>query len=74
MSLYFRSNNLGRVITIADGIAIIQGLTDVCIGELVEFKIKNNSSVEELNSTKNENKIIKGLILNLNDISVTAAV
>jgi proton translocating ATP synthase F1 alpha subunit len=85
MSLYFRSNNLGRVITMADGIAIIQGLTDVCIGELVEFKIKNNSTIddnnfsEKSNNTKdslknNETKTIKGLILNLNDISVTAAV
>jgi F-type H+-transporting ATPase subunit alpha len=52
---------LGTVISLFDGIAIIKGLKDVCIGELISFRSSNNLKVQ-------------GLVLNLNDNSITAAI
>ena len=53
-------NNYGIVLSTSDGIATISGLKNVGIGELVKFKIKDFS--------------IKGLILNLKDSTITAAI
>jgi F-type H+-transporting ATPase subunit alpha len=39
----------GTVVTVADGIAKIHGLTDVCLGELVEFENKKYGMVLNLN-------------------------
>lgn len=52
---------LGTVISLFDGIAIIKGLKDVCIGELIAFRSSNNVKIQ-------------GLVLNLNDNSITAAI
>jgi len=55
------SQVIGSVISLFDGIAVIKGLKDVCIGELISFQSLNNVKVQ-------------GLVLNLNDNSITAAI
>ena len=104
----------GEVIAVGDGIAIIDGLANVAIGELIEFQINNNfnpnketlnnniktdisnekksdiaslllkwveekkNSVELIESKKYKKKKIeknvKGIVLNLNEYTVTAAI
>lgn len=72
----------GVVISAGDGIAIISGLKDTAIGELVEFLPENFNTIfstkNKKNSLKgnekNNNNLLKGLVLNLNDTTVTAAI
>lgn len=51
----------GKVLSCMDGIAIIDGLQNIAIGELIEFKV-------------NDNQNLKGLVLNLNEVTVIAAI
>lgn len=57
------TTNVGTVLAVNDGIAVIDGLQDIGVGELVEFKDNINSSLK-----------VKGLVLNLNDVTIVAAI
>ena len=54
-------NNIGKVLAVNDGIAVIDGLKNIGVGELVEFSSETTDK-------------IKGLVLNLNDVTVVAAI
>ncbi len=55
--------NTGVVIAVNDGIAVIEGLRNIGVGELVQFNI--------IDKTSNN---VKGLVLNLNELTVVAAI
>jgi len=55
--------NTGVVIAVNDGIAVVEGLRNIGVGELVQFNVTDKTSNN-----------IKGLVLNLNELTVVAAI
>ncbi len=71
-----KEQTVGRVIDVGDGIARIQGISDVMMSEMLEFNITNTSRIKanERESNKHESDKVYGVALNLEEDRVGAII
>ncbi len=62
-----KEENIGRVVSVGDGVAEIEGLSDVKMGEMVLFDNSQNKSLKEAIDKDND---LYGMVLNLEEDSV----